>query len=441
MGYPPGDPMKTYVKISRRNFLGGSMAALPGAGLLRSQPVELPSAAKSKVKEYRVLGRTKFRVSDIGFGTGELTEPSLLEAILDAGINYVDCSDNYGGGGTERMIGSVVRRRDRRKTFVTTKISVRKGDTKARLLEKAKQCLERLQFEYIDCLMMNMPATSELLSTPAYHDAIQELKAQGRVRFSGLSNHGPQWNEVPETMEKVCLTASADGRFDVMLFVYNFMARDQGEKILKAGKEKNIGMALMKTNPVLNYLEVQEEVDKAKAEGTQAPRASLLPRLKERADAAESFRRKYRLGTFDQVRDAAVRFVLSNQNVSTACLTIKNFEDLAFYTQLSGARFGPVEKRSLAAYEQALGRFYCRHACGVCESQCPERVPVNTIMRYNHYLLGQGRANTATARYASLNASNAAKCRACEGFCAKACPYGVPVQELLAAAHASLALA
>jgi len=431
--------------MSRRDFLGGSLVALPGAGLLARREAyraESPPIAENvKIKEYRTLGRTMFKVSDIACGTGELTEPSLLEAILDAGVNYIDCSEGYGGGGTERLIGSVFKRRDRRKIFMTTKIGVRTGDTRARILEKANQCLARLQSDYIDCVMMNCPTTREQLYTAAYHEAIQELKSQGKVRFSGLSNHGPQWNDVPETMEQVCLAAADDGRFDVMLFVYNFMAGEQGEKILKACKAKNIGAALMKTNPVLNYMEVQEEVDKAQAEGKPAPsRARLLPRLKERADAAEAFKKEYRLDGYDQVRDAAVRFVLSNPDVHTACLTIKNYSDLEFYARLSGARFGPIEQRRLAAYERSMGRLYCRHACGQCELHCPEGVPVNTIMRYNHYFQGQGREKTAMVKYASLTGSRADRCRACAGYCEKACPYGVPVKGLLAQAHTRLKL-
>ena len=41
---------------------------------------------------------------------------------------------------------------------------------------------------------------------------------------------------------------------------------------------------------------------------------------------------KYELASYEAVRDAAVRFVLSNPDVSCACMTIKNFIDLDFYT-------------------------------------------------------------------------------------------------------------
>jgi predicted aldo/keto reductase-like oxidoreductase len=95
----------------------------------------------------------------------------------------------------------------------------------------------------------------------------------------------------------------------------------------------------------------------------------------------------------------------------------------------------------LAAYKEHCGRLYCRHACGLCEPSCPSHVPVNTIMRYNHYFEAQGSEKFAMEKYARLNAPKADRCRDCTGFCQTACPYGVPIQGLLNIAHARLTLA
>ena len=45
----------------------------------------------------------------------------------------------------------------------------------------------------------------------------------------------------------------------------------------------------------------------------------------------------------------------------------------------------PKDKCLLVEYNSQLGQYYCHHACGEGESSCPHHVPVNTIMRYNHY--------------------------------------------------------
>ncbi|UCC38835.1 MAG: aldo/keto reductase [Candidatus Aminicenantes bacterium] len=439
--------------LSRRRFLGGALASLAGAGLYGQDKVfgtasSLGSNGPSndgelKIKEFRTLGRTGFKVSDIGLGSGETTDPALLEAVLDAGINYIDTAENYVRGQVESTIGSVLKKRNRKSIFISTKLGLGRKVTKESIIKRANKCLERLQTDYIDCLMIHMPSTVEALKTEEFHSAVAELKTEGKVRFCGLSNHGSQWQEVPETMEKVCLAAAEDGRFDVALFVYNFMQRDMGEKILKAYKEKNIGTTLMKTNPAATYNRMKAGIDKMKEEGKKIPDFynKLMDRLKARVDQAEAFKKEQGLTSFDQLRDAAIKFVLSHPGVHSACPTIGNYSQLEAYVALSGKKLEPKEAKMLSAYKSTYGQFYCRHACGECESRCPRGVPVNTIMRYNHYFEAQGREKTAMVKYAALQANKADNCLNCSGNCERACPYGVPIQGLLALAHQTLSLA
>jgi aryl-alcohol dehydrogenase-like predicted oxidoreductase len=434
-------------KMSRRGFVAGSLAAFASVGFSKGTNLidreTRTQTGSPKIKEYRTLGRTGFKCSDIGFGSSGVTDPALMSAILDAGVNYIDCAEGYLRGQVEKTIGEAMKNRDRKKVFITTKLGLRKNATKQNVMDRANKCLERLQSGYIDCLMIHMPSTVAALDNQAYHLAIKELKAEGKVRFSGLSNHGSQWGDVPETMEKVHLAAAEDGRFDVALLVYNFIQRDMGENILKAYKKKNVGATLMKTNPVLNYMERKVEMDKAEEEGRDIPpRArALVERLKARADRAEGFKKEFNLTSFDEIRDAAIKFVLNNPDVNSACPTILNYSDLEAYVSLSGSKFDLEAQNALAAYTASYGEFYCRHACGQCEPRCPKGVPVNTIMRYNHYFMGQGKEKEAMLHYASLPTNRADVCSGCEGYCEKACPFGVRVQGLLMMAHRTLTLA
>jgi aryl-alcohol dehydrogenase-like predicted oxidoreductase len=433
-------------RMSRRGFMGGSLAAFASLGFSRETGFIGQGTGTNtkdlKIKQYRTLGRTGFKCSDIGFGSSGVTDPALMSAILDAGVNYIDCAEGYLRGQVEKTIGEAMKDRERKKVFITTKLGLRKDVTKQNVMERANKCLERLQSGYIDCLMIHMPSTVAALDNEAYHSAIEDLKAEGKVRFSGLSNHGSQWGDVPETMEKVHLAAE-DGRFDVALLVYNFIQRDMGENILKAYKKKKVGATLMKTNPVLNYMERKVEIDKAEEEGRDIPPRvrALVERLKARADRAESFKNEYGLTSFNEIRDAAIKFVLNNPDVNSACPTILNYSDLEAYVSLSGSKFDLEAQSTLAAYSAAYGEFYCRHACGQCEPRCPKGVPVNTIMRYNHYFMGQGKEKEALLHYASLPTNKADVCSDCEGHCEKACPYGVRVQGLLMMAHRTLTLA
>jgi predicted aldo/keto reductase-like oxidoreductase len=198
----------------------------------------------------------------------------------------------------------------------------------------------------------------------------------------------------------------------------------------------------MKSNPVLNYDERKVEADQAVESGRELSQGTkdLLTRLKTRSDLMDGFKTKYKLSTFDEVRSAAIRFVISNSDVHCVCPTILTFDDLEFYVALSGKRLTPLEGQMLADYTSVYGEFYCRHACGECESKCPYGVPVNTIMRYNHYFLSQRREKHAMVKYESLSTKKADLCSQCAGHCQKACPYNVPIQGLLTLAHRNLSL-
>jgi len=55
------------------------------------------------------------------------------------------------------------------------------------------------------------------------------------------------------------------------------------------------------------------------------------------------------------------------------------------FLNLSGTSSSQMEKNKLAAYRQGCGELYCRHACGLYQPSCSQQLPINTIMRYNHY--------------------------------------------------------
>ncbi len=436
-------------RISRRKFLRNSLTAAAGTGMLgpASQPAQKTIEPGSpKIKEFRSLGRTGFKVSDISLGAGNLTNANVLEAALDMGVNYIDTAEHYARGNSERTIGEVLKNRDRGSLFITSKLNLGMGgSSKEKLKQRFGKCLERLQTDYVDCLMIHMTPSLEQIKHEPYHDLIRELKAEGRVRFSGLSNHGTEFKlagPIKDPMEKVISAAAEDGRFDVVLFVYNFIQKEQGERIIRTCKEKNIGVTLMKTNPVKFAAELEDMYARNKEAGRKIG-DSFIQMLEEyRTHAAQGriFQQKYGLQSPEQVRDAAIRFVLSNQDVHAVCPSINSFEDLNAYVSLSGQRLTSPDTHILAEYTAAQGRLYCRHACGQCESACPQSVPVNTIMRYSHYFTAQGRQKHAMEHYSRLNGCNAVQCEACSGACNRACPFGIPIQILLAEAHQTLTL-
>jgi predicted aldo/keto reductase-like oxidoreductase len=443
--------------INRRNFLKNSALGIMGIGAgigtgtgLQADVAkggadqdEEKKTQPPKIKSYRTLGRTGFNVSDISSG-GPMDE-GILNALLDAGVNYIDTAESYGNGKSETVTGKIVKNRDRKAIFITTKLGLKKDDTKESILKRARKSLERMQTDYIDCLMMHGPPTVESLKNEHFHAAVKQLKNEGRLKFVGLSNHGSQWDDKVEPMEKVCLAAAADGRFDVMLFVYNFIQKEVGEQILKACNDKNIGTTLMKTNPIGGYLSAKSMMETMKKEGKEIPAyfPGILQKLKDKYDKAQDFVQKHNLKNPAEIRAAAIKYALNHPDVHAVCCSFRNFDDVESYIKLSGGVVTPAEKKKLAAYREGCADLYCRHACGLCESHCPHHVPVNTIMRYNHYFEAQGREKYAMQKYKNLIAAkkDANPCQNCTGYCQAACPHGVPIHGLLTLAHHQLTLA
>jgi len=431
--------------LDRRDFIKASALGLAGVGTtLAAKPAlagQASIAAGAKIQSYRTLGRTGFRVSDIGIGTSQTFPTEVIKAALDAGVNYFDTGEGYGRGAAERSIGEAIKGRDRKSLFITTKFRMDGLAGPADVAGKLQQSLERLQTDYVDCLMLG-PQTAASVKNEIYHQAIEELKKQGRVRFSGAASHGSRTPGQGEPMENVLLAAVDDGRFDVILLVYNFLQKEPGEKVLEAAAKKNLAVTIMKSNPLGRYYDTKNRIEQMKKDGQPIDERmqKSMEQMEETAKQAEAFIQKNGLKTPAEIKAAALKFVLADPRVHTLNLAFNTFEDVQNLLPLSGSGMSREDKGLLASFERECGSLYCRHACGVCESECPSGVPVNTIMRYNHYFDAQGNEKFAMEKYAALETAKADACRSCAGPCETACPYGVPVRTLLSLAHAQLTL-
>ena len=455
--------MKKNTEIGRRKFIKSAALGIAGvavpagaAGTRPKSPLknrkkdrlspmfaqESPATEKTppRIKEYRVLGRTGFEVSDLA--TGYIQDFGVFGMMLDAGVNCIDTGESYPG--SHKLIGRVLKGRDRKKIFLNSKMQPEGDITREGFLKRARKCLEDLETDSFDCMMLHLPERVETLKTEGFHAAMQELKTEGRVRFVGVSHHGSFWLRAPEqSMDRVLLAAVEDGRFDVILMAYNFLQMDRSEEVIRAAKEKKIGITLMKTKPVGTYAVMKSMIEKLEKEGKEVDPLYRqgLARYKDIADRAETFIRKYNLQNPDEVKEAALRFALSHPDIHTVCCSAKTYAEAEQFLRQSGSRFSEKDGATLARYKEACGALYCRHACGVCEPDCPRGVPVNTIMRYQHYFAAQGREKEAMLKYARIPGARAEECGNCPGHCERACPYGVPIQGMLLAAHDQLTLA
>jgi len=429
-------------KLNRRKFLRNSSLGLLGAGISGNKTMmDNPgreSVTLPGIKEYRRLGRTEALVSDIG--SGEPYSESVFKAVLDSGVNFVETAESYSNGRNEILIGNVIRNYEREKVFIATKASpvYKVYKSSDDIIRRAEESIKRLQTSYIDLYMIHQAQNLVSVRNGYFHKACDTLKKQGKIRFVGLSCHGTYWWEEKESLEDILMTAIEDGRFDVLFCPYNFMGADMGERILKACEENDIGTMIMKSNPVMEY----DRFDKAIKQGRELSSSDQndYEMLKSRMDAARSFFEKYNMDDIKQIEDGAIQFILSNKNAHTICCRFRTFSDIEKYVKLSGTTLNDRTAELLSEFKKSQGFINCRIGCNICEQVCPEKIPVNTIMRYNYYFHKHKEEKRAMQYYRDLAGTKPDVCLDCEGYCEKACPHNVSTRALLAMAHASMNL-
>ncbi|MCP4601938.1 MAG: twin-arginine translocation signal domain-containing protein [Proteobacteria bacterium] len=432
----------------------------PGDAGTPAEPSDEPAVKPAEITRFRTLGRTGFEVSDVSMGCGEISEANVVRYAYDRGINLFDVAETYGNGDSERKIGEAMPHMDRKKIFIVTKLRINKEDQEQVILDRFGKCLERLKTDYVDALYSHAVTDLSTVTHAPFHSAVAKLKADGKVKHAGISSHGPHEENQPK-MDEVLLAAVEDGRYDLMLLVYNHLNKEEGERVLKACKEKNIGTTCMKACAGL-----LEEIKPFDPENPSEDDNKFIERLMKRnmtrEQAIEKFKEftkreieqwekqkpevdafvaKHGLKTQDELDKASIRWVLANPDMHTVCVSTPDFDMLDKTIPISGTDLSAANNRLLDDYAAVFGNRYCRHGCKDCLSLCPHGVSVSTVMRYTYYFGHQGREKHAMRKYAELGSANGSNCLGCDAPCIKGCPYGVRVQAGLINAHRMLTLA
>ena len=197
----------------------------------------------------RRLGRSDLDVSKLclggnvfGWTVDEAMSFRLLDAWVDAGMNFVDTADVYSrwvhghaGGESETILGKWFRQSGKRNRVVlATKVGMAMGDTdadkglaKARIRSAVEASLRRLRTDVIDLYQAHTDdATTPLEETLA---AFAELIKEGKVRAIGASNYS-----APRLSEALAVSADAGlPRYETLQPLYNLMERPAYEDALE----------------------------------------------------------------------------------------------------------------------------------------------------------------------------------------------------------------
>jgi aryl-alcohol dehydrogenase-like predicted oxidoreductase len=150
---------------------------------------------------YRELGRTGWRVSEISFGAwaiggswGSVDDGESLAALhsaIDSGVNFIDTADVYGMGRSERLIAQLKRDRNS-EIFVATKMGRRlaqqtaDGYNEGNFAGFIEESLRNLGTDCLDLVQLHCPPT-DVYYRPEVFGALDRLMEAGKIRHYGVS--------------------------------------------------------------------------------------------------------------------------------------------------------------------------------------------------------------------------------------------------------------
>jgi aryl-alcohol dehydrogenase-like predicted oxidoreductase len=199
--------------------------------------------------EYRSLGRTGLKVSELclgtmtfGWGADEPTALAILDRAFEAGINFIDTADIYSnwapgnpGGVSEAIIGRWLKGKDRRQVVIATKVRGRmwegpngEGLSRQHIMYAVEDSLRRLGVETIDLYQTHWPDEDAAIEETLR--ALDDLVTQGKVLVIGASNYGA--GELAQALWTSEVNRLA--RFETIQPHYNLVHRDEFERELKA---------------------------------------------------------------------------------------------------------------------------------------------------------------------------------------------------------------
>ncbi|MCJ7586701.1 MAG: aldo/keto reductase [Candidatus Aminicenantes bacterium] len=398
----------------RRSILKALLAgaALPFRAVLpsRAQKTE-PSRIIKDGMAYRRLGRTGLLVSEIALGGSPLPDWDLLLRLIERGVNYIDTSHTYDNGNSERTIGRLFKAVGRDTIHVCTKFHVEGNWSEKSIIASVEGSLRRLGTDAIDVLAIHGADRAEDLTDERLLAAFDNLKAQGKFRFRGLSCHSNHQAVVAKAVD--C------GLYDMVQLGTNVFDIQETEKNVRtygdyAGESGLRGL-----------------IDRAHGRGVGVIAMKVLKVGGRRQDLAA-----FQAGGVSLIQ-AMLKWALDNEKLTAVVTEILSYEQMEEDLGVIGRPMTAAERAVLFAHVAAAKKDYC-HMCGLCRAACPAGIKTTEILRALAYADSYGKGQRAVREYSEIRPEKSASaCLNC-GSCEKACPYGISVRSKLRRAEALL---
>lgn len=205
---------------------------------------------------YRTLGRTGFRVSEIGYGAwgiggmqwlGGTDDESVmaLRRAIELGLNFIDTALAYGNGHSEKLVGDVVRSTGQ-PIAIATKVPPKNRLWPARagipineafpydyIISSTERSLRNLGMETIDLQQLHV-WNPEWIGRDEWRRAFEDLKKSGKARALGVSINDHQ----PDSALELIRT----GLIDTVQVIYNIFDQSPERNLFPLCREFNIGV-------------------------------------------------------------------------------------------------------------------------------------------------------------------------------------------------------
>lgn len=197
--------------------------------------------------QYRIMGRTGRKISEIGFGAwaiggawGEVSETdakAALHAALDQGTTFIDTADVYGDGRSERIIAEVMKERGGDRPFIATKAGRRlnphiaEGYTRENLNSFVDRSLRNLQTDCLDLVQLHCPPT-DIYYQPEVFQVMEDMITAGKIRNYGVS---------VEKVEEALKAIEYPGVVSVQM-IYNIFRQRPANLFMQEAKKRGVAV-------------------------------------------------------------------------------------------------------------------------------------------------------------------------------------------------------
>lgn len=196
--------------------------------------------------QYRELGGTGFKVSEISFGAwgvggswGEVDDADSMQALhkaLDLGVNFFDTADVYGDGRSEKLLARLKSERSEQ-FYIATKVGRRSSPhtaesyTRENLTAYVERSLANLEADALDLLQLHCPP-NQVFYMPEVFGFLEDLKTSGKIRHYGVS---------VEKTEQALKSIEYPGVQSVQI-VYNIFRQRPAELFFKEAQKRRVGI-------------------------------------------------------------------------------------------------------------------------------------------------------------------------------------------------------